>query len=389
MKQFLSIPIQLSAIIVAVFLFGGMVPDSIIRVSYTFSVIFKELLSSVLPFMVFFFVTAGILSFKKNAPLILGVMLGCIFISNGLVALLSYLVMWAVGGALSSDTSLVSFTTQAALVQPYFSFSIPLPFSAIHALVTAIALGLVSSFMRIQYVGSVIAIGKRGIEKIIMYMFIPLLPLYVLGFLLKIRSEGIFASLLQQYGSAFIVIVVLQISYLFWFYFLASGFSFKKSWSAMKIAFPSYITAFSTMSSTAAIPISIKSAEKNTGNSELAGVAMPIMANVHLLGDSIVTPILAMVTMLVFQGTLPTFSVYLGFVFYFCVTMFAASGIPGGGLLVMIPIFKSQLGFTSEMVSVIMTIYFLLDSFGTGANVMGDGALVIIVHKILKRLRLA
>jgi Na+/H+-dicarboxylate symporter len=69
--------------------------------------------------------------------------------------------------------------------------------------------------------------------------------------------------------------------------------------------------------------------------------------------------------------------------------MFAASGVPGGGIVVMIPILNSQLGFTAEMVSIVMTIYFLLDSFGTGANVMGDGALVIIVNKMLKRIGLA
>ena len=86
---------------------------------------------------------------------------------------------------------------------------------------------------------------------------------------------------------------------------MAEGFSIKKAWRAIKIALPSYITAFSTMSSAAAIPVSIQSAEENTGNPELAGVAMPIMANVHLLGDSIVTPILAMVTMMVFHGVLP------------------------------------------------------------------------------------
>jgi Na+/H+-dicarboxylate symporter len=93
--------------------------------------------------------------------------------------------------------------------------------------------------------------------------------------------------------------------------------------------------------------------------------------------------------MLVFQGILPDFWQYIGFVFYFCITMFAASGVPGGGILVMIPILKSHLGFTPEMVSIVMTIYFLLDSFGTGANVMGDGALVIIVNKIFKRIGLA
>ncbi len=389
MKEFLSIPVQLIAIIIAVLLFGGMVPTSIIKASYTFSVIFKELLSAILPFMVFFFVIAGILSFRRNAPLILGILLSSIFISNGLVALLSYATMQIFGVAMSCKTSLASFAVQGASIESLVTFSIPLPFNAIQALMAAIILGIACSFIRMPWLEHFFLTGKKWIEYIISYLFIPLLPAYILGFLLKIRAEGIFACLLQQYGTAFMLIVSLQFLYLCWLYFLATGFSIRRAWHAIKIAFPSYITAFSTMSSSAAIPISIKSAEQNTGNRELAGVAMPIMANVHLLGDSILTPILAMVTMVVFQGMLPSFTQYLGFVFYFCIAMFAASGIPGGGLLVMIPILKSQLGFTAEMVSVIMTIYFLLDSFGTGANVMGDGALVIIVNKILKRLGLA
>ena len=68
--------------------------------------------------------------------------------------------------------------------------------------------------------------------------------------------------------------------------------------------------------------------------------------------------------------------------------MLAVSGIPGGGIIVMIPILISQLGFNEQMVSIITALYLLLDSFGTSANVMGDGALVIIIQKILNKLRL-
>ncbi len=195
--------------------------------------------------------------------------------------------------------------------------------------------------------------------------------------------------MIGQYGGAVLLIISMQIMYLILIYFVASGFHVSRAVHAIKNAIPAYLTAFSTMSSTVTVPVSIKAAEANTGTRGLPAMAMPIMANVHLLGDSIGTPILAMVTMLVFQGVLPGFAQYAGFVFYFCTTMFAVSGIPGGGILVMIPILTSQLGFTPQMISIITTLYFLLDSFGTAANVMGDGALVIIVHKILKKLRIA
>jgi Na+/H+-dicarboxylate symporter len=304
------------------------------------------------------------------------------------VALLSYGAVKLVSPLLACD-GLVSALPTADIIEPLYILSLPLPINAVHALLAAIAIGLLLTIGQITFFDHVIFKAKRLIEKILTYGFIPFLPLYILGFLLKIRHEGVLACLMQQYGSAFLLIVSLQYFYLIWLFFFASGFSLSGAMRAIKNALPSYITAFSTMSSAAAIPVSVENAEKNTGNKELAQVAMPIMANVHLLGDSFGTPILVLVTMLVFQGIIPELWQYLVFVFYFCVTMFAASGVPGGGILVMIPILKSQLGFTSEMVSIVMTIYFLLDSFGTGANVMGDGALVIIVNKILKRVGLA
>lgn len=220
------------------------------------------------------------------------------------------------------------------------------------------------------------------------YSIIPLLPLYVLGFLLKIRFEGTFVQLMQQYCSTVLLIVAIQVSYLLWMYLLAHGFSSQRAFHAINVALPSYLTAFSTMSSTATVPISVEAATQNTGNRSLSAMAMPIMANVHLLGDSIGIPVLAMTTMFLFKGCLPDLISFVTFLFYFCTSMFAVSGIPGGAIIVMIPILVSIFGFTADMVSIITALYLLLDSFGTAANVMGDGALVIMVHKVLKKLRI-
>jgi len=142
------------------------------------------------------------------------------------------------------------------------------------------------------------------------------------------------------------------------------------------------------MSSTATIPVTVQCAEINTGNKGLAAMASPILANIHLLGDAISTPILALVTLFIFQGTSPDPLVYSVFVTYFCINMLAVAGIPGGGIIVMIPILKTILGFDDTMISIITTLYFLQDGLGTAGNVMGDGALMIIINKILKRLKI-
>ena len=388
MKLRISLPLQLIVVIVGVVLLGNFIPMQFVQVSYTFSVLFKELLGLILPFMVFFFVMAGILSFQRNAPLVLAILLGTIFFSNAIVALVSYGTMSLFSPFVSCERT-DAILAPTATIESLIPFSIPVPVSAIHALLAAISLGIFFSVVRVPRVVSIINQVKSWIEKALMYGFIPLLPLYVLGFLLKIYHEGLLSCLLAQYGGAVVLILSMQILYLILMYLLASGFSVSRAFGAIKNALPSYLTAFSTMSSTATVPVSIKAAEENTGTTGLPSMAMPIMANVHLLGDSIGTPILAMVTMLVFTGTLPGLMQYAVFVFYFCTTMFAVSGIPGGGILVMIPILVSQLGFTPQMISIITTLYFLLDPFGTAANVMGDGALVIMVNKILKRLRIA
>ncbi len=386
MLQRISLPLQLLGVISFVLLAGNYFNEALIRFFYTFSLLFKELLGFLIPFMIIAFVLSGIVSFKKNAPIVLAVLVTFIFVSNGIVALFSYGVAQLVLPWVTAGMNAQQLIIKNSL-EPLMTIALPPLISSEKALLISVVVGIILSFIRVPWLEQYIYRGKNIIEQGFKRFFIPLLPLYVLGFLLKIHYEGVFMHLGQHYGKAFILIIVLHAAYLTWLYVLASGFSIAKAVQAIKNAWPSYLTAFSTMSSTATIPVSIDAAEKNIGNRPLAQISMPIMANVHLLGDSINTPILAMVTMLLFVGHIPDITQYITFVFYFCTTMFAVSGIPGGGIIMMIPILISQLGFTPDMISIITAIYLLLDSFGTAANVMGDGGLVIIVHKALKKLR--
>lgn len=383
----LSLPSQLILLIVAVFLIGGYIPVYIIRLLYSMSLLFKELLGFLLPFMVFSFVLNGIISLKKGAPLILLIMLTAIFCSNAFVAFFTYGVLRCLLPFISGNVSAVLLQPLFS-IEPLFTFSIPPFVPSEKALLAAVVLGLLFSWNRNVIIENCILKGKKIIEWILLTLFIPFLPLYVLGFLLKIHHEGMLGMLAQQYGGAFVLIVTLQAAVLVFFYWLAAGFSLMQGWRYIVNALPSYITAFGTMSSTATVPVSIVSAVKNTHNEPLAQVAMPIMANVHLLGDSVGIPVLALVSMNLFLATTPTFVEYSTFVFYFCTTMFAVSGIPGGAIIVMIPILVTLFNFDAQMISVITALYVLLDPFETGGNVMGDGALVIILDKITRKLGL-
>jgi len=387
MLKKLSLPFQLFLILIIVGFFGNLLNESTINCFYSISTIFKECLSFLLPFIVFSFITSGILSFKKNAPLVLGILLLCVLISNAAVAFFSYFIGKSLLPllAVKIDPSIVMATQ---CMQPLFSIKLPTLFSSFQAMLAAIICGISLSFYSISIIEDGIKFLKSTIEIIINSLFIPILPLYVFGFLLEINHQGVFIQLFQTYGKTFALIFLLQLIVLFLIYFIAAEFNIKQTIHYIQVAMPSYLTAFGTMSSTATIPVTVQCTEINTKNHALSAMATPILANIHLLGDAISTPMLALVTLFVFSGCMPDPFIYTTFVMFFCINMLAAAGVPGGGIFVMHPILINILGFNDIMISIITTLYILQDGLGTAGNVMGDGALMIIINKILKRLKI-
>ena len=380
-----TLPFQLLVAIATVVFFGSYVPLEVIRYFYTFSMIFKEFLSGLLPFMVFTFILSGILSFKKNAPIVLGVLLCVVTASNFMAALFSF----AVGRSLYDY--LVAGSAKAGLVVnelvfPFVQFKLPVFIESQYAMLSAVMLGIVFSFINAPQVKQGALAGKRLVEMILNYCFIPVLPLYVFGFLLKVHHEGAFGILFSSFGKAFSVVLVLQVIYLSVLYFVGANFSLSGAWRAIQNSLPSYLTAFSTMSGAVSLPVSIKCAEINTGNRPVADISMPIMANICLTGDALTVPLFALVAMGMFLGTVPTMIQCVIFIGYFCIALLATSGVPGGGILALLPVLQSVFGFTPAMQSIIMVIYLLQDSFGTACNVMADGGLVMVLNNLLKKL---
>jgi Na+/H+-dicarboxylate symporter len=84
-------------------------------------------------------------------------------------------------------------------------------------------------------------------------------------------------------------------------------------------------------------------------------------------------------------GVTPTFGVMLPFILMLGVTMVAAPGIPGGGVMAALGLLQSMLGFTVAQQTLMIALHFAQDSFGTATNVTGDGAIAIIVDTIFKK----
>jgi len=84
-------------------------------------------------------------------------------------------------------------------------------------------------------------------------------------------------------------------------------------------------------------------------------------------------------------GITPTFTMMMPFIFMLGITMVAAPGIPGGGVMAALGLLDSMLGFTVAQQTLMIALHFAQDSFGTATNVTGDGAIAIIIDTIYKK----
>ncbi|OYV47970.1 MAG: hypothetical protein B7X06_02240 [Verrucomicrobia bacterium 21-51-4] len=101
-----------------------------------------------------------------------------------------------------------------------------------------------------------------------------------------------------------------------------------------------------------------------------------------MLGDSFSVPIFAFAMLKSFGMAAPDFAHYFVFAAYFVVAKFSAAGVPGGLTIVLFPVLESCLGFSGEMLSMIMALNLLFDAELTSANILGNGAFALWINKL-------
>jgi len=104
--------------------------------------------------------------------------------------------------------------------------------------------------------------------------------------------------------------------------------------------------------------------------------------NIHLIGDCFAIPIFAYAILKSYGLAEPAYWDYLIFAFYFVIAKFSVAAVPGGGMMVMLPLLERYLGFNSEMLSLITALYLLFEPVITSANVLGNGAFALVMDKL-------
>jgi len=373
------------AIMVFVLTFGDFLPDPLKSLASSISGAIRAVLVFLLPFLIFPYMVSSILMLKSKGPLLLLILVTLIFCSNFLAILVAYLI-----GDVTLHHLIVGTTFNpgdAERLPSLFELELPKLITIEWVLFLGISFGFILSYKHMPAVEDFIEKYRRLSTLFLHKVFIPILPVYIFGTLLKIDYENDFLTVFKDFGNILIVIFCTIVTYIGFLFLVGSRFRVGRAIESIKNAFPAGLFGFSTLSSIVTMPVTLKAAEKNTGDKVVARFAITTTVNSHVMGDCLSIPLLVLTIYFMSHGfTLPDFTTYLYFAAMLALAQFTAVSVPGGSLVIMIPFAMSHLGFTNEMIGLLTALSIFIEPLGTSGNVMGNSAFAMIIHAIYKRL---
>ena len=140
------------------------------------------------------------------------------------------------------------------------------------------------------------------------------------------------------------------------------------------------IFAFSTSSSNATIPVTLRTTEKRLGvDNPTASFIVPFGATINMDGTAIMQGV-ATVFIANVYGIDLGLSGYLTVIGMAVLASIGTAGVPGVGLIMLAMVFN-QVGLPVEGIALIMGVDRLMDMMRTAVNVTGDAAITSIVAK--------
>lgn len=382
MRKIGLLPKLIIAIILGIII-GNFGPQWLVQILATFNGLFGNFLTFSIPLIIIGFVAPGIGDLGKDAGKLLAITAGIAYASTVSAGTLAYftssivLPMFLTPGSLDMAAN----NPEESLLEPYFAVEMPPIFGVMTALLIAFIIGLGIAAIKGDTIKKFMDEFQSIIEKLISRIIIPLLPYHILGIFANMTYAGQVATILSVFAKVFIMVLILHITILIIQFIIAGTVTGANPFRLLKNMVPAYFTAIGTQSSAATIPVTLAQTKKNGVQDEIAEFVIPLCATVHLSGSTITLVSCSMAIMMLNNMT-TSFLIIFPFILMLGVTMVAAPGVPGGAVIAALGLLETMLGFPQSLLSLMIALYVAQDSFGTAANVTGDGAIALMVNRI-------
>lgn len=368
--------------IVSGIIIGLIAPELLTRVIVTFKEIFGQFLGFTIPLIIIFYIASGIASFGKHSGRMLGTTAAIAYTSTILAGILAFIVALIIIPMFVGNTG--GSAEETAGFEPFFELTIDPITGVMTALIIAFVFGIGITQIKSPILRSFFDEGKEIIEKLIWNIIIPFLPFYIASIFVELTADGAVFTTLQTFGLVLVMAVAVHWIWLIILYVIAGTYTGRNPFTALKTMLPAYFTGLGTMSSAATIPVTVRSTKNNEVSDGVADSAVPLCATIHLSGSTI-TLVICSVAVMVLANDLPipTFGMMIPFIFMLGIIMVAAPGVPGGAVIAALGLLSTMLGFDETSLGLMIALYMAQDSFGTATNVTGDGAIALVVDKLI------
>ncbi len=357
-------------------------PAWLARVFITFNGLFSNFLGFFVPVLIFSLITPAIAGLGRGAGKWLGLTAALAYGST----IISGMIAWALSSALYpsllGDRSLITNVDdpEAGGLSPFFEVDMPAPFEVMAGLLLAFVVGLGMTAVKSDTMYKFFSELESVVMKVVKVFIIPLLPVFIFGTFLNLGMNDNLGSTMSAFGRVLVLAVLMTVVIVILQYLVAGAVAGRNPFTSLKNMLPAYFTALGTSSSAATIPVTYESTLKNKVDENVAGFVVPLCATIHLSGSMMKITLYALA--IVYMGSLPIGAGQIaGFILLLGIMMVAAPGVPGGAIMAAVGLLQSNLGFDDSMVSLMIAAYIVIDSFGTAANVTGDGAIAMIVNR--------
>jgi Na+/H+-dicarboxylate symporter len=206
-------------------------------------------------------------------------------------------------------------------------------------------------------------------------------PIGVFGLVAKVVAEAGFSAVRPLAVFAVTVLVALAIHITVIMPLFLRYVGKVKPYRMFPAMAPAMLTAFSTSSSSATLPITMERVEDEVGvSNKISSFVLPLGATVNMNGTALYECAAAMFLAQAYGLDL-TLGVQFSIVFIALLTSVGVAGVPSASL-VAIAIILGAVGLPVEAIGVLLVFDRILDMARTAVNVFGDACCAVIVARL-------